>query len=189
MTSRAPKRATYEDVLAAPERMTAQIVGGVLYTNPRPAGFHTRSASVLGGRLMRSFDFDDGGGPGGWILLAEPELHLDDDILVPDLAGWRRDRLPRVENTAYFTLPPDWVCEVLSPSTAGLDRTEKMSIYARAGIGHAWIVDPVLHTLEVYRLLSSETRQWILVGTHRSDAVVRAEPFDAVELPLASVWA
>jgi Uma2 family endonuclease len=127
-----------------------------------------------------------GGGPGGWIVLDEPELHLHGDVLVPDLAGWRRERMPELPDAAAFELAPDWVCEVLSPSTAAVDRADKLPIYAREGVQHAWLLDPTAKTLEVLRL---EGDAWRLLATWRDEAVVRAEPFDAFELDLAVLWA
>ena len=130
--------------------------------------------------------FDRGrDGPGGWILLFEPELHLGDDVLVPDFAGWRRERMPQPPRTAAFTLAPDWVCEVLSPSTAVLDRAAKLPVYAREGVQHVWLVDPVLRTLEVFRL--HEGRYSLLI-THTGKGRVRVEPFEALELELAYLW-
>src|SRR6185437_11076720 len=118
--------ATYADVLAAPAGMVAEVVHGVLHTQPRPAMPHTRAASRLGGELGGPFDRGRGG-PGGWIILYEPELHLGEDILVPDLGGWRRERLPKVPmGAAYLTLAPDWICEVVSPSTQAFDRGDKL---------------------------------------------------------------
>ncbi len=135
------KRATYEDVLSAPAHLVAQILDGVLVTLPRQAAPHVRAASTLGIDIGGPFDRQRGG-PGGWHILDEPELHLAADILVPDLAGWRRERLPSIPRAAFFTLAPDWACEVLSPSTAGIDRGPKMSIYARENVPHVWLVDP-----------------------------------------------
>ena len=125
------------------------------------------------------------GGPGGWRILDEPELHLGSDVTVPDLAGWRRARMPGLPETAYFALAPDWVCEVVSPSTALLDRTKKLRIYAREGVGHCWIVDPVVRTLEVLRL---ESGRWTISATHAGNEVVRVEPFDAIDLELPLLW-
>jgi Uma2 family endonuclease len=126
------------------------------------------------------------GGPGGWILPYEPELHLQGDVLVPDFAGWRRERMPEVPNTAAFELAPDWVCEVLSPSTAATDRTQKMPIYVREGVKHLWLVDLIARTLEACRL---EGGRWVVIGAWRDDAGVRVEPFDAIELELGRLWA
>ena len=124
-------------------------------------------------------------GPGGWWILDEPELHLGEDILVPDLAGWRRERLPTIPDQAAFTLAPDWVCEVLSPSTGMRDRAYKMPIYAREGVEHVWLVDPHLRTLEVFR---RQELGWLLLAVYAEDAVVRAEPFEAVDLDLLTLW-
>ncbi len=185
MADAAKRRASYEDVLAAPEHTVAEVLFGVLYTNPRPAARHARAASRLGGSLDGPFDRGVGG-PGGWILLDEPELHLGEDILVPDLGGWRRERLTEFPyDAAYFTLAPDWVCEILSPSTSKIDRGDKLDIYAREGVRHAWLVDPVDRTLEVFRL---EERKWLRLAHYREGARVRAEPFDALELELDALW-
>jgi len=130
--------------------------------------------------------FDDGiDGPGGWVILIEPELHLEGDVVVPDLAGWRRERMPEIPDVAFFTLAPDWVCEILSPSSERFDRGRKLRIYAREGVSHAWLVKPEAKTLEVMR---RQGEQWLLAAVHEGDAVVRAEPFDAIELPLSPLW-
>ena len=181
----AKRRAAYEDLLAVPEHLVAELINGVLITHPRPASRHARASSSLGGELYGPFDRGKGG-PGGWILLDEPELHLHGDVLVLDLAGWRRTRMPELPDAAAFELAPDWVCEVLSPSTAAMDRAEKMPIYARERVGHIWLVDPIAQTLEAYRL---EQGRWSLLGTWRDEATVRAEPFEALGLELAGLWA
>jgi Uma2 family endonuclease len=130
--------------------------------------------------------FDQGrGGPGGWFVLFKPESHLHEDVLVPDLAGWRRERMPRTPRTAAFTLAPDWVCEMLSLSSMALDRAAKLPVYAREGVRHVWLVDPEARTLEVFRL---EGEHYSLLATHAGLARVRAEPFDAIELELAFLW-
>jgi Uma2 family endonuclease len=185
VTDPAKKIATYEDVLAAPPHMVAEVIGGELYLHPRPAKPHAAAASALSEELGPPFKRGRGG-PGGWIILYEPELHLKADILVPDLAGWRVERLPEmVDDEPYFTLSPDWVCEVLSPRTAKYDRTDKLSIYAREQVRWAWLVDPLQRTLEALRL---DAGRWTLLGTWRDEARVRAEPFDAIELELAALW-
>lgn len=178
------ERATYADLEALPEHVVGELIDGELYASPRPASPHAMAAFVLGTELGAAF-YRGRGGPGGWVLLFEPELHLGQDVLVPDLAGWRRERMPRVPNTAAFTLAPDWVCEVLSPSTTRLDRTAKLPVYAREGVRHVWFVDPKARTLEVLRL--EETRYSPQV-THTGTARVRAEPFEALELELAALW-
>jgi Uma2 family endonuclease len=180
----AKKAATYEDLFSLPEHVVGEIVGGELHVSPRPAARHTRAASVLGIGLGGPFDRGRDG-PGGWIILDEPELHLGKDILVPDLAGWRRERMPSIPDVAFFTLAPDWVCEVLSPSTASFDRKEKLPVYAREKVSHVWLVDPAVKLLEVYKLLDG---RWTLLSTHANADRVRAEPFDAVELELGSLW-
>lgn len=161
-----------------------EIVGGTLHTSPRPSPAHAVAASGVGSDLHQPFHRGRGG-PGGWWILPKPELHLEDDVLVPDLAGWRRARLPKMPETAFFELAPDWVCEVLSPSTSRLDRVSKLPRYAAAGVGHAWLVDPLAQTLEVYRRVGAA---WLLVGTYGGDATVRPEPFEAVEVELSGWW-
>lgn len=176
--------ATYEDLLKVPDHLIAEIINGELFASPHPATRHARVSSVLGGKLAPPFDFGDDG-PGGWWIIFEPELHLGRDILVPDLTGWRRERMPVYPDTAYCELSPDWVCEVVSPSTGRLDRVLKMPKYAANGVAHLWLIDPTLKTLEVYRL---ENGRWLLLATHAEDEIVRAEPFDAIALPLATLW-
>ena len=127
-----PLKTVYEQFLATPSHLVAEIIRGVLVTQPRPAPRHARAASVLGVRLGGPFDLGEGG-PGGRVILDEPEVHLGEHVLVPDLAGWRRERLPALPETAYFELAPDWVCEVLSPGTQAIDRADKMPIYADHG--------------------------------------------------------
>lgn len=184
MASSVKRRATYEDLLQVPDHQVGEIVDGDLHVSPRPASRHTLAASVLGADLLTTFQRGRGG-PGGWWILDEPELHLGPDVLVPDLGGWRRSRMAEVPDAACFTLAPDWVCEVVSPGTERLDRARKMPIYARERIGHLWLVNPLARTLEVYRL--SEGR-WLHLATHDGATVVRAEPFDAVELDLGPLW-
>lgn len=184
------RRATYADLEAVPAIRVAELVRGVLHTFPRPALRHARASSQLG-RHLGPFDADPDG-PGGWVILDEPELHFPDptspgeiDVVVPDLAGWRAERVPDL-SAAFATLAPDWLCEVLSPSTAAFDREEKMPLYAREGVRHAWLVDPIARTLEVFALGAGG--RWGPAGLHRDDARVRVEPFDAIELDLAALW-
>lgn len=177
--------ATYQDVLDAPPHMVAELIAGALHLSPRPAPRHAWAHSVLGGELVGPFGRGRGG-PGGWWVLVEPELHLGDDVLVPDLAGWRRDRMPALPEAAAFTLPPDWVCEVISPSTGALDRTAKRDRYAAAGVAHLWLLDPDARTLEAFAL---EGRAWILTAALKDDDEVRLPPFEAVAFPLAALWA
>jgi Uma2 family endonuclease len=180
------KPATYADLEAVPSHFVAEISAGELYASPRPAYPHAAASSALGVRIGGPFGHGIGG-PGGWLILDEPELHLGNDVLVPDLAGWRRERLPEGlgRDTVFFTLPPDWVCEVVSPGTARLDRTLKKPAYARAGKGHLWLVDPLARTLEVLRL---ERDRWVDAGNFGGEQRVFAEPFAEVELPLSALW-
>jgi Uma2 family endonuclease len=184
MSVPARRRATYEDVLAAPPHVIAEVIDGELTLHPRPALPHTAAASALGEELGPPFKRGRGG-PGGWLILDEPELHLGADILVPDLGGWRRERLPAVPREPYLTMAPDWVCEVISPSTEQRDRTAKLAIYAGAGVAHVWLVNPEQRLLEVHR---RSTEGWIRVGAFRENERVRAEPFDAIELELGLLW-
>jgi Uma2 family endonuclease len=175
-------RSVYEQFLAVPEHLVAEIIRGALVTQARPAPRHLRAATRLTQRLG-PFDRDEE--PGGWIILAEPELHLSENITVPDLAGWRRQRMPSLPDTAYFELAPDWICEVLSPGTQTLDRKDKMPIYAEHRVAHAWLIDPIAKMLETYRL---QEGKWLQLGVWAGDSRVRAEPFDAIELDLSVLW-
>jgi Uma2 family endonuclease len=177
--------ATYEDLVRLPDNLVAEIVNGELHATPRPASPHSRASSSLGSLLMPPFDHGRGG-PGGWWILDEPELHLGADVLVPDLAGWRRSRMPKYPDCAYFTLSPDWLCEVLSPSTSRLDRVQKLAVYARERLPHAWLIDPLARTLEV---LGLDGARWTILATHAGTEVVRAEPFAEIKLDLSSLWA
>jgi Uma2 family endonuclease len=155
---------------------------GELYASPRPAIPHAHAASVLGAKVLSSFHRN---GPGGWVILYEPELHFGNDVLVPDLGGWRRERVPTLPADAFMTLAPDWVCEVVSPSTESIDRGKKLRIYAREGVAHAWLVDPLRRTLEVLLL---ESGRWTQLAAHEGDVKVRVPPFDAIELELGALW-
>jgi Uma2 family endonuclease len=181
----APQPATYADLCALPPHRVGEIVHGMLYSHPRPAPKHVLSSSMLGADLGSRFHKGNGG-PGGWWILDEPELHLGDDVLVPDLAGWRRERMPALPETAWFELAPDWVCEVLSPGTARLDRIQKMPIYAADGVAHLWLIDPQLRTLEAYE---NQQGRWTLIASHADDEQARVAPFDAMALDLGGLWA
>ena len=178
------RRATYQDVLNAPAHRVAEVIDGVLYTQPRPAAPHALASSSLGSDLSGPFQFGRGG-PGGWWIIDEPELHLGDDILVPDLAGWRREQMPDYPDGANFTLAPDWVCEVLSASTRKIDLHGKRPIYAREGVAHVWLVDPVDRTLEAFELRNG---QWVLFATAKDDDPVQLRPFEAITFSLADLW-
>lgn len=178
------KPATYADIEALPENMVGQILFGVLHTHPRPAPRHARAASTLGVELGGPFDRGRGG-PGGWIILDEPEIHVGTHVIVPDLAGCRRERMPKLPDTAYFEVAPDWVAEVLSPSTAQTDRTDKLAIYAAFGVAHAWYVDPSARTLEVFALTGGK---WLLAATYKDADAVTAPPFEAHTFALDALW-
>ncbi len=178
------RAATYDDLMQIPDIMVAEIVDGELHASPRPSPRHALTGAVVGGRLVQPFH-EGRGGPGGWWIFYEPELHFGGNVLVPDWAGWRRTRMSRLPETAYFPLAPDWVCEILSPSTARLDRAKKLAIYAREQVAHAWLIDPVARTLEVLRL---DAGRWTILATHEGSDVVRAEPFVEIELELNALW-
>ncbi len=185
----APKRrATYDDLLKVPEWKVAEIIDGELIVTPRPAIPHAHVGSAMSHDLWDGFNGPPGsaGRPGGWWILFEPELHFGEDVLIPDLAGWRRDRLSVLPAVAFMTQAPDWACEVISPSTGRVDRSRKMRIYARAGVGHLWLVDPDARTLEVYR--RNAEGDWIVVENFGDDDVVQAEPFASIELAIARWW-
>lgn len=187
MLQEKPRPATYADIEALPSNVVGEIVHGALYTHPRPSPRHGAAAYALGNALG-SFQ-TDGGGSGGdsgrWIFIVEPELHLGPHVLVPDLAGWRRERLPEAPATPYFETAPDWVCEVLSPSTMRLDRAEKLPLYGEFAVQHAWYVDPLAKTLEVFALTDSK---WLLAGTFSDADPVSAPPFEARTFPLDGLW-
>ena len=183
-TTQAIPRATYQDVLNAPPHKVAEVIEGTLYLNPRPAPGHVWASSILGECIGPPFNRGHGG-PGGWRIMDEPELHLGEDILVPDLAGWRRERMPKLPKEAYFTLAPDWICEILSPSTKALDQSMKRTIYAREGVGHLWFIDPDVRTLEAFELRDG---QWLLLETLTENEAVSLPPFEAISFSLGDLW-
>ena len=185
MTNPAPRRATYSDLLSVPSHLVAEIIGGELHTQPRPGGPHVAAASILGMVVGNPFHRGSGG-PGGWVILDEPEQHLNADVLVPDLAGWRRERMPAIPDAAAFELAPDWIREVLSPSTEAIDRSEKLPIYAREKVEHVWLLNPRLHMLEAIALDASGYR---VLGAWHGEHAVRVPPFDAVEVELGGLKA
>ena len=175
------KRATYSDLEALPGNVIGELIDGELFALPRPGTPQGFAAARLFRRLGA---FENPGNAAGWWFLFQPELHLGDDVLVPDLAGWRGEALPE-QSRPYSTITPDWLCEVLSPSTAGIDRTRKLPVYARARVRHVWLLDPLARTLEVLRRSGSG---WTEAGSFAGEARVRAIPFEAVELDLAALW-
>ena len=184
MNRPAKKPARYSDILALPENLVGEIVDGELIVHPRPTGEHSQVQAELGSDLV--FAFNRGrGGPGGWWIRPEIELHLGRDILVPDLSGWRRTVMPDAPRGPFITVAPQWICEVLSPRTALIDRGRKLRKYARHGVDHAWLIDTTSKTVEVLR---REAQKWVIVDVFGGDAKVRAEPFDAVESDLSVLW-
>ena len=181
MPEPAKKRARYEDLYDIPENMTGEIINGELVVTPRPSRKHTLAASLLGAEIIPPFFHGRGGGPGGWVIILEPEIGLGEDILVPDLAGWKAGRYPEEELHNWISVAPDWTCEVLSPGTMRRDKMEKMPIYARHGVSYFWLVDPIAGTLDVFRL---ERGNWLVSGLYVEDAKVRAGPFTEIEIDL-----
>jgi len=176
------KNATYDDLRKVPDHFVAEMFDGDLWAFPRPALPHANAAASLFGEIYKSFRRKD---PSGWVLLFEPELHFGRDVLVPDIAGWRRTRLPNVPAEAYLALAPDWICEVLSTSTEAIDRGKKLRIYAREGVAHAWLIDPIARSLEV---MSLDAGRWTKLDRYEGEAKVRAAPFDAIDLELGALW-
>jgi Uma2 family endonuclease len=185
MADAAARHATYEDLLGVPDTMIAEIVCGTLVTQPRPGSSHAWVASAIGDELGGPFRRGRGG-PGGWVILFEPELHLGADILVPDFAGWTRERMPVMPDVAYFTLAPDWALEILSTNSAAHDRVDKAAIYAREGVSYLWFIDPAAQTLEANVL---ENEHWVRIGAWRGNDKARVPPFDAIEVELQELWA
>ena len=178
------RRATYADLEALPANMVGEILYGALHAHPRPNPRHALAANAVGSEVTGPFQFGRGG-PGGWIFMVEPELHLGPHIVVPDLAGWRRERLPHLPDTAWIETPPDWVAEILSPSTQRIDRTDKLAIYAEFGVGHAWYIDPISKTLEVLALTGGK---WLIAATFKDAEPVAAPPFASHTFPLDILW-
>lgn len=179
------RQASYADILELPEHVTGEILSGQLYAQPRPSSRHAHVETGLARGLFRPFDPPGGDGPGGWAILVEPELHLGAQVMVPDLAGWKRERLPEIPD-GPIDVVPDWVCEILSPSTAVKDRKIKLPLYIQLGVGHVWIVDPHAKTIEILR---NSGAHWILLATFSDQDQMCAEPFDAIELELRHLWA
>jgi Uma2 family endonuclease len=185
MSDPATRQAVYEDLYHIPENTTGEIIDGELIVSPRPGIPHTECAALLSGELVPPYRLGRGGGPGGWIIHGEPEIHFGRHVIVPDLAGWRRERVKGMLHEHHFIVTPDWVCEILSPSSARIDRLKKMRIFAEHGVPYAWLVDPLVKTLEVYGL---ESGRWVVLGMYGEDEKVRAEPFVEIELDLANLW-
>ena len=179
------RRATYDDILRLSDSVIGEIVDGELFVSPRPSAKHAVASSRLLSEIDGPFHSGKAGGPGGWWIIMEPELHLNAEILVPDLAGWRKQRMEKVPDAPFFDVVPDWVCEVLSPSNLQLDRVKKVPKYADIGVKHLWLVDPIARTLEVFKL---ENNHWSLIQTFANKDKFRAEPFEAMEFDLSGLW-
>lgn len=181
-----PLPSLYERLLALPEHLTGELIDGELYTQPRPSGRHGMSEIGLGAALLPPFHRGING-PGGWWILPEPEIHFVRDtlVIVPDLAGWRRERMPELPEDHRFEVVPDWVCEILSPATAKTDRVRKLPLYAEQGVAHVWLVDPIARTLEAFAL---SDRRWLLIAALQDEDTVCVPPFDAVSFSLADLW-
>lgn len=176
----------YQQLIDLSENLTGEIIGGRLYAQPRPSARHGLAQSDLGTLLGGPFRFGRDG-PGGWWIIDEPEIHFvrDVEVVVPDLAGWRRERMPQLPDDHRFEIIPDWVCEILSPSTAKKDRAVKLPLFARYGVAYCWLIDPLARTLETLELHQGH---WMLNETFKDDDVVRAAPFDAIEFKLSDLW-
>jgi Uma2 family endonuclease len=181
------KPTLYQQLIDLPEHVTGEILAGQLYAQPRPSGRHGLAERGLSIDLGGPFDFGRGG-PGGWWIIPEPEVHFirDEEVAVPDLAGWRRERMPAIPDDHRFEVVPDWLCEILSPSTAKKDRATKLPIYAQYGVAHVWLVDPLARTLEAFELHKGH---WLLLATLKDDDAVSLPPFDAISFSLADLWA
>ena len=184
MGEAARRVATYADLQAVPAHLVAEIVEGELYTQSRPAMPHAYTCIELAGWARGHFKH---GAPGsGWWIVCEPEIHFGKNVCVPDIAGWRKERMPRFPKSAYVTLAPDWICEIISPSTQGFDRIKKMSVYAQAGVKYVWLVDPLEHILEAYALNDGI---WSRFAGHADNECVRVAPFEREELDMSELWA
>jgi Uma2 family endonuclease len=184
--SAARKHATEADLLNLPPDVKAHLVYGMLHVHSRPAPRHANTSSSLGELLKPPFRRGRGG-PGGWIILDEPELRIAGHVMSPDLSGWRREHVPDMPTKAYFDVRPDWVCEVLSPGTAGFDRGDKMLAYAELGVPYVWLVDPEARTLEVLELEVAKGK-YGYPAVFQESAKVHAKPFEVFELDLSVLW-
>ena len=184
MSNPAKRLATYEDLYSIPDNMIGEIIDGELIVHPRPSRKHAYATSNLS-RVLPAYRVGEGGGPGGWIFLIEPEIGLGEHTMVPDLAGWKIERFPIEEDHNWISATPDWVCEILSPSTLRTDKVKKMPIYAHHGVGHIWLIDPAVMTMDTFRL---EGGKWVLMGSFTENDKVRAEPFQEIEINLEELW-
>ncbi|NOQ35002.1 MAG: Uma2 family endonuclease [Methylococcaceae bacterium] len=184
MSNLAFKEVSYDDILDLPENIVGEILNGQLETHPRPAPKHALAATSMAGELVLPFQ-KGRGGSGGWWILVEPECHVDTEVFVPDLAGWRKLKMPKLPETAWFEITPDWVCEIISPSSVRRDRVTKMEIYARLGISYFWIIDPIAQTLEAYQL---QNKHWVLLKSYADAEEIAIAPFAEYSFSLANLW-
>ena len=186
MADTARRPATIEDLDRTPaDGRVYEILGGSLEAQPRPRPSHSRAQSRLNGQLSDPFDAGRGG-PGGWWLLTEPEVRRSQhDIVVPDVAGWRRERLARLPTNRPIDTPPDWICEVVSPNDRGRDRVRKASLYLRAGIPHYWILDTDARSLEAF---AARAGAWRRSGGRTDGDTPRIPPFESIELDISSLF-
>lgn len=184
MAGPAKKTATYDDLYNLPDNVIGQIIDGELIATRWQSRQHALTSTVLSAKLGAPYDLGEGG-PGGWIILHSLEVKLGDNILVPDLAGWLYKRFPIEEETNWVSVCPDWVCEIISPETVRIDKTKKMPVYARHGVGYFRLIDPTNKTLDVYKL---ESGKWMVLETYAENDKFRAEPFEEVEIDLGSLW-
>lgn len=181
----ARKKATYDDLFSIPDNMTGEIIAGELIVTPRPSRKHGFCVTALGTAITGPYQFGQGGGPGGWVIIIEPEIGLGENIVVPDLAGWKRARFPFQEESNWITVVPNWIGEILSPSTLRNDKVKKMPLYAQYGVEHIWLVDPSAMTLDAFRL---ESGRWLLLGSYADHDQVRVEPFPELPISLDKLW-
>ena len=184
MAEAAKRNATYADLQAVPPHLVAELIDGSLVTHPRPAPPHAIAANSLADEVSSTFQ-KGRGGPGGWVFMTEPELHLGIQVVVPDIAGWRIERLSEVPDAAYLETQPDWVCEIVSPSTEQVDRGPKRRIYATAGVQYLWLLNPVSKVLEAFKL---DGEEWRNITTVVDGEDVSVEPFEAISFPLDVLW-
>jgi len=185
MAEAARTKKSYADLFDLPENVIGEIIDGEIIATPRPSRKHVSAGSSLGYQIGPRYQFGESGGPGGWLILIEPEVGLGDDIIVPDLAGWRKERFPIEEPHNWISISPDWICEILSPSTVRIDKIRKMPLYALHGVPFLWLLDPSNKTLEVFRL---ESGRWLVLGTFAENDRVCAEPFLEAEIDLGNLW-
>lgn len=180
----ARRRVTYADLEALPDHVIGELLDGEVVVSPRVALPQVFAGSALGTLLRGPFEAGRGG-PGGWSLADEPELRLGPHLVVPDLAGWRRERPPARSGGASIERRPDWVAELVTPASARFDRVTKLDLYGEAGVPYCWLIDPVARILEVFARAEAA---WSRIAAWGGDVAVRAPPFDAIELALSDLW-